>query len=188
MRQTKVSRRYAKSLLDLAQEKGLMDAIYHDMVAIHKLCNTNKDFTLMLRNPLVNADRKKNILQAIFSGKLNNLTNMFLELLTSKKREMYLEAIAVDFIDEYKIIKGITTAMITAAHGLDDNMRKQVIELVRNSGTNEVELTEKINPELIGGFVLRIGNIQYDTTVAKNLNELKMNFTKNLYVAKIKNK
>lgn len=188
MSETRVASRYAKSLLELAQENKAMDKIYSDLNLILNVIEGNKGFEALMNNPIVNSDKKLSIVSEIFRGKISEVALKFLEILIKKRREPYLKNIIHQYINQYNEIKGITTAVITTAIGIDDKIRKEVIDLVKGSTDSEIELVEKINPDLIGGFVLRYGNIQYDTTVAKYLRQLKMNFSKNLYIGKIKNK
>ena len=188
MAETRVASRYAKSLLELAQENQTMDKIYADLSLIQKVIEDNRGFEALINNPIVKSDKKLVIVWQIFKGKVSEVTLKFLEILIKKRREPYLKNIIQQYIAQYKEIKGITSAVITTAVGIDDKIRRDVIELIKDSTKSEVELVEKVNPDLIGGFVLRYGNIQYDTTVAKYLRQLKMNFSKNLYIGKIKNK
>ncbi len=109
-------------------------------------------------------------------------------LIVKKKRESNLLSIATEYVRQYKELKGITTAIISTAAGLDDNLRSKVINLIRNDERSEVELVERVNPGLIGGFILRYDNFQYDTSVSRSLRGLKRTFSKNLYIGKIKNK
>ncbi|MGI8891994.1 MAG: ATP synthase F1 subunit delta [Bacteroidia bacterium] len=185
---TKVASRYAKSLLELAQETQSLEKSNEDLNLIQKVMNENKSLESLMKNPIVKSDKKLAIIRQIFKGKVSEITMLFLEILIKKRREAYLKDAIQQFIAQYKEIKGITTAMITTAVGIDDKIRREVIDLVKGNSDSKIELEEKINPELIGGFVLRYGNIQYDTTVAKYLRQLKRNFSKNLYIGKIKNK
>ena len=184
MLETKVSKRYAKSLIELAQEKGIMDAVHADMKLFADVCDQNRDLSLLLSNPIIHSDKKMEILRKIFGTKMNALTISFFELVARKGRESYLEHIAKSFIAIYKVKKGILTAEITTAVGLDDNLRKAVYAMVSNSGKSEVELIEKIDQKLIGGFVLRLGDKQYDASIAADLRKLAKEFSSNPYIRK----
>lgn len=188
MAKTKVASRYAKSLLELTQETQTLEKSYEDLSLIFRVMEQNKSLELLIRNPIVKSDQKFEIIRQIFNGKISDITMLFLEILTRKRREAYLKDIIEQYIAQYKEIKGITTAVITTAVGIDDKIRKEVIELVKGDSDSKIELKEIVKPEIIGGFVLRYGNIQYDTTVAKYLRQLRRNFSKNLYIGKIKNK
>ncbi len=185
---TKLAKRYSKSLIDLATEKNVLPAIAADMELIMNTVDENRDLGNMLRNPLIHADKKAEILRQIFSAKVNDMTMSFIDIIARKRRESNLPAIAKEVVDQYRTIRGYTQAILTSAVGIDETLRKQIIDIVKNETKSEVELIEKINPDLIGGFILRFDDNQYDTTVSRSLRSLRRNFSKNLYIGKIKNK
>lgn len=185
MTETKVAKRYAKSLLDLAQSQELgIDAINNDMKLIANVCEANRELSLLLKNPIVHADKKLKILKSIFESKVNKITISFIDIITRKRRENYLEAIVKEFTELYKEYKGIQTAVITTAVGLDDNLRKEVLKLIKSNTKSEIELIENQNKDLIGGFVLRMGDVQYDASVVRSLRKLTREFSVNPYVKK----
>lgn len=184
MLETKVAKRYAKSLLDFSNESGQLEAVHQDMQLFYSVCKENREFSLLLGNPIIPSDKKRAILSGLFQSKVNKITNGFFDIVTRKGREKYLENIAKEFISQYKIYKGIRTAEITSAVGLDDTLRAAVYKLLRESTQSEVELSEKIDKNLIGGFVLRIGDKQYDASIASELRRLAREFSSNPYIPK----
>ena len=185
MQGTRVASRYAKSFIDLTIEQGMMEQAYADMKTILEVCKSNSDFVIFLKSPVIKTDKKQEVLKQIFSGKLNKVTDAYIQLITGKKREIYLEEIADEFINQYKENKKILTAIITTANGLDDIIRRQVMEMVKGSGNSEVVLQEKINKDIIGGFIIRIGDKQVDASVSRKLNNLRRNFAENPYIKEI---
>lgn len=180
--ETKVAKRYAKSLINLSNEQGVIDAVNNDMKLFSSVCTENRDLAMLLSNPIIHGDKKLSILQQIFAQRMNKMTMTFFEIVIRKGREKYLLQIAKDFITQYKFLKKILTAEITSAVGLDDKLRKQVYDLLRNDTNSEVELVEKTDNKLIGGFVLRIGDEQYDASVASSIRKLAQAFATNPYV------
>jgi F-type H+-transporting ATPase subunit delta len=180
--ETKVAKRYAKSLINLSNEQGVIDAVNNDMQLFSNVCAQNHDLALLLSNPIVHGDKKLAILKQIFSQKMNKMTMTFFEIVVRKGREKYLLQIAKDFTSQYKFLKKILTAEITSAVGLDEKLRKQVYDLLRNDTNSEVELVEKTDSKLIGGFILRIGDLQYDASVSSNLRKLTQAFAENPYI------
>jgi len=168
-----VAQRYAKALMELAAEANKVDAVRNDMKAVKQVYDTNRDFALFLDSPIIKTDKKLSVLNEIFNGKISDLTMSFLALITKKRREAYLNNIAEAFDEQYKTNKNIFTAVITSAKGLDATTKQKVVELVKGQMKGEVELIEKINPETIGGFILKIGDRQIDRSVATQLNTLK---------------
>jgi F-type H+-transporting ATPase subunit delta len=169
--------RYAKSLMDLAVEADQLDAVRKDMKAIEEVCNSNRDFELFLKSPVIKTDKKKEVLKSVFEGKISKLSLSFLNLITAKHRESYIREIASAFDEQYKVNKNIFTAVVTSAKGLDAASREKVMDLLRSQMKGEVELVEKINPATIGGFILKIGDRQIDRTVSRQLINLKKELT-----------
>ena len=184
MLQTKVARRYAKSLLDLAKEKGELEAVNNDMKLLAEVCNCNHDLRLLLSSPIISNDKKHAILKRVFSGKISAMSMSFFDIITRKGRESHLESIAMEFIRLYKEYKGIQTAIVTSAVGLDDKLRSQVYKMVKESLNSEIELIEKVDKDLIGGFILRVGDKQYDASIARDLRLMRQELIDTSYVRK----
>lgn len=182
MAETKVGRRYAQSLMDLAMEQKISGKINDDMLLVADTCAKNRELSLLLKNPIINTDKKDAILKAIFGGKVDTMTSTFMQIITRKGRESNLEEIAAAYTTLFKSLAGIKTAYVTTAFPLDDALRNQVKTLVRNAKGENAEIVELINKEIIGGFILRIGDVQYDASIAKKLQMLKGDFDDNLYV------
>ena len=184
MIETKVAKRYAKSLIDLSSETGVLDTIANDMKLLASVCDQNRDLAALLASPIINGDKKLSILKKVFADKMNKLSLAFFDIITKKGREAYLEAIAKEFTCQYKEMKGIQTAVITSAVGLDDKLREEVYSIIRKSAQSEIELVEKVDKNLIGGFVLRMGDKQYDASIASDLKKLTREFSSNPYIRK----
>lgn len=182
MKQPRVASRYAKSLLSLSQEKNSLEAVLADMKAIVSLCDKNRDLELLLQSPVVKADKKQSILNAVFAGQLGEISNSFIQLMTAKRREHLLVETAESFIAQYRTLKNIVSAEVRSAVKLDENIRKQIIEKLTKDAAS-VELVEVIDPELIGGFVVRVGDMQIDASVASDIRDLKQTFKSNSYIA-----
>ncbi|MBI4946885.1 MAG: ATP synthase F1 subunit delta [Bacteroidetes bacterium] len=182
MEGTRAAVRYAKALKELALEQGLLEKVCDDMKLISSVCKNNHDFAVVLDSPIVKIDKKQAILKEIFQGKICKLTELFIHLLAAKRRESYIEAIAIEFVKQFKEHKKILTAIVTTASGLDESLRKKVMEVIKDGGQSEVELMEKINEKLIGGFTLQVGDKRIDASIAKQIRKLAMNFSENPYI------
>ena len=176
-----VATRYAKSLLQLATEKGQLEKVYTDMQLVENVCEENREFALFLKSPIIKTDKKVAVIKEVFSGKVNEITSGFLTILTHKRRELYMGEIAKEFVTQYKQHKNILTAVITSAVGIDSTVKAKVLELIKQTTKGEVELVEKVDKNLIGGFVLSIGDKQVDTSVARKLSELRKTFSGNTF-------
>lgn len=183
MRESRVSHRYAKSLLDLALEKGQLEQVHEDMRLILTTVQESRELSVMLRSPVIKTDKKQEILKALFGGKIGVIPTEFIDIITRKRREGELEAIAEAFVTQYRRHKQILTAVITTASGLDDKLRAQVLEIVKQSaGGKSVELVEKTDKALMGGFILRVGDNQVDASILRQVRNLERNFSENPYI------
>ena len=181
----RVASRYTKSLLDLAIEQGQLEAVHQDMNRLLDLAASNSDFKVMLKSPVINADKKLNVLNALFTNAKSPLTLTFFKVVAQKGRETVLLDIAKEFHRQYNIHSNIQEAEVVTTFPLDEEMRSSFISLVKEiSGFEKVELKEKVDSELIGGFVLTVGDKQIDESLSSKLSRLKLKFTQNLYEKK----
>jgi F-type H+-transporting ATPase subunit delta len=172
-----VAFRYAKSLIDLAQEKGLTEDIHNDMQFFKQTVDENRSLLLMLQNPVVRVDKKTAVLNAVFSARLNPMTMDFIHIIDRKHRESIMDAIADEYIRLYNKLKGIQRASVTTTTPLTDALREEFKAMVANAtGANSVELEERIDQKLIGGYVLRLGDRQIDASLRNQLNDIKLQF------------
>jgi F-type H+-transporting ATPase subunit delta len=172
MQNTKLSNRYSKALLELALEQSALENVNADMKSIVSVYEANRDLQLLLKSPIVKEDKKMAILNEIFKS-FNKLSTNFINLIVKNRREASLYNIAKEFNALFAEYKNIQQIVITSAITLDDNLRKRIVELTSNTTKSEVELIEKTNPNLLGGFVLRIGDNQFDTSIATKIRKVK---------------
>jgi F-type H+-transporting ATPase subunit delta len=182
MTESKVAVRYSKSLTGLAQEQGVLDSVNKDMELIERTIRKSRELAALLKNPTVKTEKKLNILNQLFADKVHKLSLSFLNIITRKKRSEFLFAITVQFQKMFKQLKGIETVVITSAIGLDDRLRKEVIELARKGSNSEIELIENVDKRLIGGFILRMGDVQYDASILRNLRKFSKELHSNIYL------
>jgi F-type H+-transporting ATPase subunit delta len=183
MAESRVASRYVKSLLGLAIEQNAVEAVHHDMLLFSKVCDQNRSFTIMLRSPVIKHDKKKDILTAIFGGKVHPLTVAIFEIITRKNREPLLPAIAKEFHVAYNDYKGIGEASVTTAIPLDTKLRAEIERMVKKlSDKKQVEIVEKVDADMIGGFVLNVGDRQIDASIKNKLKALQVKFSQNPYV------
>lgn len=181
MRNTRVTTRYAKALLDLAVEQHQLEACKADIEAVVAACKDSKELSLLLKSPVVKTDKKVAILNEVFTS-FGTLSKSFINIITNKKREALLEEIAERFLLAYKQHKGIESALVTTAIPLDKDLRASIQVFVEKHLGGQVELMEKVDEKLIGGAVIRMGDKQLDASVFRQINDLKQIFNKNLYI------
>ena len=188
MKDLKVSNRYAKALLELAVETNNLEDCYSDMNTILTVSQDSKEFYLLLKSPIIKTDKKIIIIEEVFSNKLSELTNGFIKIITSKKREAILDSVAKSFISLYKEKKNIISAKLVTATEIDNETREEVLDFIKKKGHKNVDLQEKIDKSIIGGAIINIGNKQIDASVSNKINEMKQNFSVNLYEQNYLNK
>src|SRR5258708_16335084 len=155
MADSRVASRYVKSLLVLAVEQNSLDVVHNDMQMFDRACRTNRQFANMLKNPINKHEKKKDILEALFKGKVNPLTLAIIGILTRKNREPLLPAIAHEFHNAYNEYKGIEKASVTTTIAVDAKLKGEIEAIVKKLSTRtQVELVEKVDKDLIGGFFL----------------------------------
>lgn len=179
--------RYAKSLIDLAAERGELEKVFEDMQWLNSVCKSNKDFVNLLRSPVIKGDTKKKIMEAITGGRISEMTAGFNRLLITKGRESDLPEISAAFITAYKERKNIKTIRLTTAAPVTEEVKNAIIEQVKKTaGFTNVELEEKVNEDLIGGFVLQVGDKLIDASVAYDLKNIAKQFENNDFIYKIR--
>ena len=180
--QARVAKRYAKALFDLASERNSLDIIYSDINLVDDAITNNRDLGVLLNTPIVTSDRKEKVMESIFGGKVNELTLAFIKLIVGKGRESALPDIANEFINQFKIFKGITTANVTTAVSLPGSTKDAIIKLIEDATEKKVELVDKVDAAMIGGYIIKVGDRQFDTSIRRKLDELKREFSKNIYL------
>jgi F-type H+-transporting ATPase subunit delta len=186
MSNARLAGRYAKSLIDLATEQNQLETIYADMKYIQAVCKSNQDFVNVLRSPIIKADQKNSIINAITKDKVSLLTNSFTVLLVKKGRETDLPEMATAFIEQYNALKGIHQVTLTTAVDISEEVKKSIEQKVKaESQFSSVELTTKTDESLIGGFVLEFNNNLVDASIARDLKDIKKQFLNNEFISKI---
>ena len=177
MKSTKAASRYAKALLELAIDQKKIDSILGDMVFLLEVSSESKDFELLVNSPLVKSDKKIEIFELIFE-QFEKESMDFIKLITNNRRESMLPAIAASFDMLVKDHRGIVPVTIITASKMDSETRDALLTKIKSSVKGELELTERIDESLIGGFLVEMGDIQIDATVLNQFNNLKQRLTR----------
>lgn len=179
--------RYAKSLIDLAIEKNQLETVYKDMLYLQAVCRNSREFVNVLRSPVIKADKKNQILEAVTNGNIGELTKTFNRLMVNKGRESSLPEIAEAFIDSYNKIKGISRVKLTTAQPVSEELKNSIIGKIKSTTPMQnVELETVADDALIGGFVLEFNNNLVDASIARDLKDIKKQFQQNIYVPNIR--
>ena len=177
MRNHRAASRYAKSLIELSAEQKVLEEVHSDMKLFSAVASENRVFAVMLRNPIINHEKKRNILQALFSEKMNKLTISAFDLITKKNRENILIEIANEFQAQYNILKGYQEAELTTTIKLDTDLRKKFNDLVENISNKKAMLNEIVDEDIVGGFILNVGDRRLDNSIKSQLAHIKRELT-----------
>lgn len=187
MQNPRLAGRYAKSLVDLSSEKGLLDTVYNDMKYLQAINKSSREFVNLLRSPIIHKDKKNAIIAAVVTGKVAELTAAFLKLIVTKNREANLPEIVETFIDQYNEIKGIHKVKLTTATPVSDDLKQAIVNKVKaEAGLANIELEAKVNEDLIGGFTLEFHNSLVDASALRELKEIRKQFQDNEYIQNIR--
>lgn len=185
MKDARVALRYAKAILSLAKNTKAESEINTDMQFIAATISENKEFEMLLKSPVVKSSDKIKVLNALFSVKVHKITLDLFKVLQENKRIAILAPVAMQYSVLYNKFKNIQIAKVTTAIALSKEVEAKVLEkVVALTGSNAL-IENEVNPAILGGFILRVGDIQYDASISHNLKELKKEFDNNHYVPKI---
>ena len=176
MNDSRAALRYAKAILDFAVDKKAAAAVEKDMRSIATTISDSKELQGLLSSPVISAEVKKKALTAIFTG-THAISQGTINLLIENKRISMLQEVAFKYIILNEKLKGQDVAYVTTAVPLTPELEKKVLQQVAQLTGNEVTLENKIDESIIGGFVLRVGDLQYDASIAHQLNSLKREFS-----------
>ncbi len=174
MVEDRIGYRYAKALFDRATEIDDVEASRQDMVFIRETIAQNRDLALFFKSPLVSSGRKQKIVDKIFAGQFEGKsTEKLVEMIVRKRREMYLTQVADAFLALYDKQQKIQRGVLTSAMPLSREQVLKIKEEMEKQTGERLELVEAINPDLIGGFMLEIGDTQFDGSVSGTIRRLK---------------
>lgn len=179
MSESRAALRYAKAILDMAKENKALDAVEKDMRSIAATISGSKELRDVLASPVVSGIMKKNALLEIFKGS-HSITEGAINMLVDNKRLGMLNEVALKYIIINEQLKGKDVAYVTTAVPLDAAMEKKILKKVTELTGNEVTIESKVDESIIGGFILRVGDLQYDASVSNKLNNLKREFSNSL--------
>lgn len=170
--------RYAKAVLDLAKNQHADTAVNEDMKSIAKAVDTSKDLNDMMQSPVIPNATKKEALLAVFPS-MNTLSVNLIDTLIQNKRMPILGMVASQYNQLFDVAQGTQTAKVTTAVPLNDELKAKVLAKVKELTGNNAEINNVVDPSILGGFILRVGDIQYDASIANKLDKLKREFTLN---------
>lgn len=185
MKGTRAALRYAKAVLNLAKESKQEAEVNKSMLLISQTISESQELSIVLNSPVIKAADKINALNAIFSESIDQISLGVIGLLGENKRLPLLGMVASQYSILFDHDKLVDIAKVTTAVPLSADLKKKVLAKIKELTGHDASVENVVNPDIIGGFVLRIGDIQYDASIANSFNELKRQFDNSHFVAKI---
>ena len=169
---TRAAIRYAKAILDQANGLNATDMVQEDMKLIASTVASNQELELFISNPILNVEAKNDALSEIFVN-THAVTKSLFRLLLENKRFELLHDISVEFSKLYDESKGIQHAEVTTAFTMDQALEEKVMAKIRTFSDKKIIIKNIVDPAIIGGFIIRIGDQQYNASIANSLHTLK---------------
>lgn len=174
----KVAKRYAQGLLDFSKESNQVQAIYGEMKDVVKTMSNSKDLQKFLSTPFIDYKKKLNVVKEVFKN-FSPLSQNFVNLVVKQGRETHLQDIAQEFINKVDAENGVQKISLIIATQLSSEVVEKILKSTQLVKDTQYELNISVNPEILGGYILRVGDYQIDASVKSKLNQLKKDFQLN---------
>lgn len=172
---SKIGVRYAKALFEYSEEEKALDVVVNDMKEMSEIIKTEAGFVDYLGNPIVLSTDKMKFVDEVFGSKFHKITIDFLHLLIKQKREIHLNAICRKIESMYKEKHGVKSLEVVTAQDVSDDIKSKIQLIVKDAlNAKSLEVVEVVDPNIIGGFVLKMEDLQYDASIKTQLEELKL--------------
>jgi F-type H+-transporting ATPase subunit delta len=178
MKTSRAAIRYAKALLLESVEKNSIEETFNDMVLVEKTFANNMELKHMVDSRVIKNSIKLSSLNLIFK-QLSSLSRSLIKVLFENNRMNILDVVALKYIERYKEFKGIQSAIVTTAVPLNRELENQVLETISKLTNKKTTLINKVDRSLVGGFILRVGDIEYNASFKNKLKNIKQEFKKN---------
>ena len=178
---SQISKRYARALFELADEMNILPAVEKDIRSVKTVCEQVPEFKLMLKSPVMKPVLKKKVINALFEKYFHELSIRFLQLVIHQGRESFLSEISNEFIILCREKEGIIEVELTSATKLNENIIKHIEDSIASFTGLKPSTTQKLNPNLLGGFMVRFGDNMYDASLRKKISKISKDFRTNIY-------
>ncbi len=173
MNDSKIAVRYAKAVFLLANEKSLLKEVAEDMEVLLSVEKQVPELSDLFQTPILSSEQKKNAFFKAFDNHFCNITRQFIELIIDNKRESHIAGVARNFLTRYYQHLGIKNAKLTTAVNIDDKEKSEIVNIIKKMYHSEIKMETSVNPDLIGGLVLKIEDMQHDASIATQLKNIK---------------
>lgn len=182
MKNILLSIRYATALFDLSISGKQLDQVHADMKLVAATLAENRELRKLMTNPVVPPSKKKTVIRSIFENHVQPLTLAFMDILIRKGREQEIAMIAEHFGQMYLDYNNIAVVELETATPLPEALEQKISGLISAQTNKKINISGSVDKELIGGFVLRMGDYQYDASIRRVIKRLHDDFDKNLFI------
>ncbi len=183
MASSRLTRRYAKALIELAGQQGKVEEVMLDVKEILKSIKSNRELALLFESPVIKPDTKIRVIEEIYEGKADPLTLAFIKIVINKRREPWLPNMLEAFIDEYHDLNGIIPVQVTTAIAMDMEFENELRTVLKEDfGISKIELSRETDENIIGGFVLKFEDKRYDASVKNMLDRIRKDLHKQVSI------
>lgn len=173
MNRSLIADRYAKALFKLAHDQANLERVYADIQALQSYCKEAEGFRELLVSPIIAPGKKKTVFRAVLAKQLSPSTLQLFDLLVTNNREAILMDINLRFISLYKQSKGIRVVGLYTAIPFDQSHTDTIHAFMEEQLKGPIELTVKVKPELLGGFILTVDDKMVDASLSAKLRDIK---------------
>lgn len=181
MKSIKLASRYAKALFEFVLEQQKIEEVYQDILSLEQIILQNHELSAVLKSPIIHPSTKKTVFRAVFAQNISNITLKFFEILITKRREPIILTIASEYQKIYRAYHHIKIAELTTAVPITETIRIQLLSLLSEQTGSKIELKESIDPNIIGGLIVKIDDNYFDASLKGKIDKLKTMFGKNVY-------
>lgn len=181
-----LTHRYAKAFMDLAMQNNVVDKCLDDLLLVKTTIEANEELRTLIYRPFVSKEHKVNILTRLFKDRTEPIIIDLLRLLIEKNRDEIITEIYDEYHELYLEYKKIAVVTVTSAVCLDEKTTNRIINIIRNKivGKDSIEIKNVVDKKIIGGFIVKYKDYEYDASVRNTLKRLQSSFEGNLYVKK----
>lgn len=172
-----ISTRYAKALLELSEVKKIFDKVSEDAEFIFNTFAGSKELKKILANPVIDSNKKKSIVEEIFTSKVSKETMGFILFVVNKGREEYIFPVMKRFLQLRDKKLGFINVEISSATELSAEQKNELTDKLKNYTGKQVRLKYKIDTSILGGFIARIGDTIMDASILQQLKSLRQKFS-----------
>lgn len=185
MRNQQAAYRYAKSLMDMALEKGQLEQVRTDLELMLNTSASSEDLRILLKSPVIRADQKQRALNKVFAGQVGEIAQHFISVVTRKGRADLIPEICRAYEEQYREHKHIVICRITSAVKLTAVELEKVRKITEKRYPGKtVEMHESVDPAILGGGILQVGDLMWDASLRNKLHVIRRTFAENPYIPK----